>query len=738
MNQTHDTARSVGNLEETVLLDALDSLSEGIAVFDAERRLVLSNEPFADMLEPIRAIIVPGLRWEDMLQACAAGGIYVDPSDRDREWNANVGSGKRRDVEIVQHNGRVYAVRYNPTTSGGFVIVRKDITASRQDSQLLQDSEALLRNILDTNPTPVVMSRLRDGLILYRSPAARALFGDTTFASEHYADPSDREKYVRSLRQTGKVDDQRIVFRIADGTRVPMSSNGRLTQYGGELCIVTTLVDLREFAFREATARMVVENCPAPILMTEADSGRVLFRSPEIDRIFGHKDNTADFYVDRADREGFLKALRRDGTVIDYKARFHRADGLPFWGAISARLFRYDGRDVIVSYSRDMTEQLETEVDLSRRRERMFQAEKLSALGGLLANISHALNNPLSVVVGHALMLREESDDPDVVRQATRIGEAAERCTEIVKTYLTMTSQEPANPEPSDINEVVMTALDVVNHTLSDANQHVSIALAKDLPEVSVDPDQMAQVVINLLQNAHAAILDGKGEGRISVSTNLDRPSGSIRLVVEDDGPGVSPDIAQQIFDPFFTTRGVGNGKGIGLTWCHRVVQAHNGRIHVDSSYRDGARFVVELPVHPSDGSTSDVLPTQTMAARILVVDDEPDVADLNGEILERVGYEVSVVYSGAEAIDALASQTFDCVLCDLNMPDIDGREVFEHIRREHAAKPTQIGIVTGDTMGRASQTFLLESGRPYIEKPVSPEELREFVAGILATGGTR
>ncbi|SNS60535.1 hybrid sensor histidine kinase/response regulator [Tropicimonas sediminicola] len=736
MNQHPASSPATVPSPDTVLLDAIEALSEGIAVFDSERRLVISNERFAEMLGPIRDMIVPGLRWEDMLQACVAGGIYADVSDRDREWRAKVGADGPQDVEISQTDGCVYAIRYNATPSGGFVIVRNDVTVSRQNKRLLEESEALLSNILGTNPTPVVMSRLRDGLILYRSPAARDLFGETVNAVEHYENPSDREHYVRALRKEGKVDDFRMVFLGADRSRIPMSANGRLTQYDGEACVVTALVDLRDSAAREAIARKVVENCPAPILMTDAESGQVLFRSPEIDRIFGNKSNTKNFYIDPSDREGFLDALRKDGLVLDYKARFHRANGEPFWGAVSARMFDYEGRDVIVSYSRDLTEQIETEATFSRRRERLFQNEKLSALGGLLANVAHALNNPLSVVSGNALMLEEESQDPEVARKARRIGEAAAKCTDIVRTYLTMATKEDAALERSDINEIVGTALDVVRHELGEDGTVATADLAPELTQVLVDPDQMAQVVINLLQNAHAAISDAGKGSRIRVTTGAAPETGCIRLVVEDDGPGISEDIARKIFEPYFTTRGVGNGKGVGLTWCHSTLQAFDGQIHIDRTYRNGARFVIDLPAVKATPEATQEDGEDETTARILVVDDEPDVADLNAEILQRVGYEVTIAYSGAEAIEAMEGTAFDCILCDLNMPETDGRAVYDHVRRCHPDSLSKIGIVTGDTMGRASQTFLLEAARPYLEKPVSPTELRDFVAGILAGGG--
>lgn len=725
-----------GFSEDRALREAVDALSDGLAVFDAERRLVSFNERYVEMLEPIAGIIAVGLRWEDCLQACAADGVYADAASRDTEWLASLGGAVSRAAEIAHADGRIYSVRYNPTSSGGFAVIRTEVTEARQAEKRLRDGEALMRTIVDGNPVPVIMARLRDGLILFRSPAARDLFGDTTFAQEHYVEPSDRDAYVRALRLNGRVDDYRLTFRTARDGILPMSANGRITEYAGEACAVTTLLDLREREAHDAIIRQVLANCPAPILMAEAGTGRVLFRGPEVDRLFGTLENTHDFYIDAGDRAGFLAALRKSGSVTDFKARFRGADGRPFWGAVSAKLIEYEGRDVIVSYSRDMTEQLELDVELSRQRERLFQNEKISALGGLLANVAHALKNPLSVVVGYALMMREETDDPELQRQADKINEAAERCTEVIRTYLTVTPKDRTDLKEADVNDIVETAADVTRHSQLSDDIMLELRLADALPQISADADQLIQVVINLLQNAQAAIEQaGKGD-RIVVQTRRNARTGSVQLTVEDDGPGISRDLARKVFEPFFTTRGLGDGKGIGLTYCHRVVQEHHGQIRLDEDFRGGARFVIDLPaLKGAEPEATAEEGSESAALRILVIDDEPDVADLNGEVLERGGYAATVAYSGADAIEAMRARSFDCVLSDLNMPDIDGRGFFDVIRRDFPDLLNRTGFITGDTMGRASQRFLLESGRPYLEKPVSPRELREFVAEILADG---
>lgn len=134
-------------------------------------------------------------------------------------------------------------------------------------------------------------------------------------------------------------------------------------------------------------------------------------------------------------------------------------------------------------------------------------------------------------------------------------------------------------------------------------------------------------------------------------------------------------------------------------------------------------------PDEPSTGQSAG-------AKRALVVDDEADVAELIAEVLSKDGFEVSIARSGAVALELLRQHQYEVLLSDLNMPGIDGRGLYEHLVREHPDLLARTGFVTGDTMGKASQSLLQESQRPYLEKPVSPDEVRRLVYGML--DGTR
>ena len=737
MTQDRPLSRAEAQDTETPLRDAIEALSEGFAVYDADHRLVTFNRAYAEMFSAIEDKIVPGITWEDLLYAGARRGLYTHAVGRVDEWHREVLAGglPLGEHRIIHHtDGSVYDTCLHPTSVGGFVVIRTEITEQHRAETGERERDAMLQAVLEACPVAIIMARLSDGRILFSSAEARRQFGNGEDATRNYRRPEDREAYIRDLRRNGgRLDDYQLPLVDKNGKHYTALCSGRLTEFDGQEVVVTVSADLSAQHARDAMIRRVLEACPTPIQMTKAESGEVLFSSPETLALFGRRDSARSFYADPEVRGRYLELLREQGAVRDYRAEYLNARGERFWGAVSARLIQYDGDEVIVSHTRDLTDQLRIEAELNAQREMLFQNEKMSALGELLAGVAHELNNPLSVVVGHAMMLREDATDPAVLRQAERIGAAAERCARIVRTFLTIARQQPGEAEQVSINELVRTAVDVARHAGGGAGIDISMRSGEGLPPVTVDAEQITQAIVSLILNAeHAIRASGKGS-RISLATRAE--AGRVVITVEDDGPGIPPAIRARIFEPFFTTKQVGEATGIGLALTHRVVHSHGGQIRLDNDHRDGSRFVISLPAAqaPDPGGVGQAeAPPAPRTRRVLVVDDEADVAELTAEILSRQGYAVSVARTRDEALALLAEGGFDAVLSDLNMPELDGRGLYEIIGSEQPELCERTGFITGDTMGRASQGFLKEVGRPYIEKPVSPRELRAFVARLL------
>src|SRR5262249_18256595 len=214
----------------------------------------------------------------------------------------------------------------------------------------------------------------------------------------------------------------------------------------------------------------------------------------------------------------------------------------------------------------------------------------------LLAGVAHELNNPLTVVTGQIVLLQQTTKDPIVARRAERIRNATDRCARIVRTFLAMARHRQPEPKPVRLGGTGEAALDLLAFQLRSANVGVELKLAADVPMVTVDADQMHQVVTNLIVNAQHALGAVSGQRILRISTWYDSVTERACLSVADNGPGVPAEIRTRIFDPFYTTKPSGEGTGIGLALCSSIVRSYGGRISVSDTPRGGAAFPIELP----------------------------------------------------------------------------------------------------------------------------------------------
>ena len=245
----------------------------------------------------------------------------------------------------------------------------------------------------------------------------------------------------------------------------------------------------------------------------------------------------------------------------------------------------------------------------------------------------------------------------------------------------------------------------------------------------------MSQVFINLLVNAEQALQDWDGRRKIKIVSRYSAEAGMVVVKVEDTGPGIPDEILSRVFEPFFTTKDVGSGTGIGLSFCHRIISSHSGAIRVENNSKGGTSFFILLPVSSRKDKAmeaDEAGDTALGGLSVLVVDDEADVGELIAEVLTRDGYHVTTAGSGVEALKVLSDARFSLLLSDLKMPDMDGRKLFDEVRTQHPEMLDRLGFITGDTMSPNAREFLDKSGRPFLEKPIKPAELRKLVAALL------
>ena len=381
---------------------------------------------------------------------------------------------------------------------------------------------------------------------------------------------------------------------------------------------------------------------------------------------------------------------------------------------------------------------LETQVmvrtrQLETQQQALFQAEKVAAMGQLLAGVSHELNNPLSTIVGYTQLLRMRVSAGPMAEHLEKIAKSAERCTRIVTNFLALARQYPPERQLTGLNQLVEDAVELLAYSLRIDNVEVIRRLAPDLPQLWADPHQLQQVIVNVLTNAHQALRSVSTRRRLVLTTRYERLTDRIVLEVADSGPGVPAEISERIFEPFFTTKAPGQGTGLGLSLCRGIIDGHDGVFRLEPTPGGGATFVIELPAGaPAEAGAAHRAEAGLDLAHgktILVVDDEPDVADLLAETLVLDGHGIDTANSGAAALGRLLERSYDLVFSDMRMPGMSGVDFYEEVARRHPGVERRIVFVTGDTLNPVTKQFLDRTGAVSLSKPFDVDAIRRLVS---------
>ena len=406
-----------------------------------------------------------------------------------------------------------------------------------------------------------------------------------------------------------------------------------------------------------------------------------------------------------------------------------------------------DGQVIgLVTVARDITERKRAEEALRESewkavkaleklqvtQESLVQAEKLSAIGELVAGVAHELNNPLTGVLGFSQLLLGTDLGPEVRRDVEKIASEALRASRIVRNLLSFARKEEPRMTPLDLNDVLAKTVELKSYDLRVSNIQVDMELVPDLPKVLADINQMKSVFLNLINNAQEAMTVAHGQGNLWVRTA--QVDDRVQVSIADNGPGIKSEHLNRIFDPFFTTKGVGKGTGLGLSICHGIVTSHGGRVWVESEYGKGATFHLEFPVAtetPKEDGEAEAAEQRVTSAggRIMIVDDERVIRELVVESLSKAGYYVEARAGAREVLESLNGTKYDLLLVDMRMPEMGGREFFQVLALRSPELASRVVFVTGDIVSPDTQEFLERTGQPVIEKPFDLEALERLVA---------
>lgn len=377
-----------------------------------------------------------------------------------------------------------------------------------------------------------------------------------------------------------------------EGRPLPASTDNELGHMAVAFNTMLGKVSQRDAELRNEKERFraLIEHAADVIVVVAAD-GCVVYVSPaaqaalgrSADAFVGHSLFTEAHFEDRERLAAALQAvIGHPGAVFERtEFRLRHADGSWRWlEATGTNQIGNPAVNGIVINARDVSEAKDAEAEITRQRETLHQREKLAAMGSLLAGVAHELNNPLSIVVGRATMLLEESADERTRTVADKIRAAAERCARIVKTFLAMARQRKLEKDAVAINPILNDCVEMLGYGLRTVGITVEKQLAEGLPPISANADQLHQVFLNLIINAQQALETQPLPRRLRLVT--DRQADHIRVLVADNGPGVAPAIRSRIFDPYFTTKPPGGGTGVGLAVSLGIVESHGGSLTVE------------------------------------------------------------------------------------------------------------------------------------------------------------
>ncbi|HYO64716.1 MAG TPA: ATP-binding protein, partial [Archangium sp.] len=510
---------------------------------------------------------------------------------------------------------------------------------------------------------------------------------------------------------------------------------------------------LEELRRSQQSFRSLIERLPDGICVLQGD--RIVYVNPALvslvgctsaSELLGHAGVLMKQSMlhpeDLAALPGDIIAAMREGRAVPpWEVRLLRKTG----GVVSVEISQvpglFEGQPALIRSVRDLTERKLLEA-------RLLRADRMASLGTLAAGIAHEINNPLAYTLANLHHLRVEvvpglklpasqHEEADKLLSEAQLG--GDRVRDIVRQLKMFShAEEGVRPGPVDVHRVLESAISMATNEIRHRAR-----LARDyaeLPRVSANEGRLGQVFLNLLVNAAQAIPEGSVERQEIRVVTRPHPEGAL-IEVHDTGSGIPAEHLEKLFEPFFTTKPAGVGTGLGLSISQDIVTGFGGRMEVRSEVGRGSTFRVILRAAtgscPGESSQRSVAPAAPARrrGRLLVVDDEPLVGVAIRRTLQRE-HEVVTLTSAREARERLLrGECFDVILCDLMMPEMSGMDLHGELAHHLPHVAGRMLFLSGGAFTPEARAFLSRLGDRYVEKPFSPEKLRERVQALLADG---
>ncbi len=744
--------------------DLIDSFDDILVALSLEGEVRAVNRSFANLVGFNYQQII-GRQITDFLEEGSGEGAELVRRAMPRflerrHWSGIIQVRVKKQNSICYYDCAAHAMTRDDKVHG-LTILGRDITALRKnEARFTELFETLQEGIYITTP---------GGDILDANPALVRMLGYDSkeellshHVPEMFTDRAERKSLVEEIERQPSPQGREINLLRKDGSPIVClntatavrDSSGRVLRYQGSMLDVTARRQMeRQLHKEQEFARRLVDSFPDLILVVDSNS-RYTFVSPRCTEVLGYElsETTAMEFGGRTHAEDrpillalFADILSGRQTYGSLEVRVRHKLGE--WRRIRfnfSPLADETGKiEGVVLSGRDVTE-------LKRLEEQLIQAEKLAAMGQMLAGVAHELNNPLTAILGVTELLRERPiEDETIKRQLELTHRQARRAARIVQNLLEFS--RPASPQkkPVDLNSIIDRTIQLHEHSLRRNSVEVDFRPQPDFPGVIADANQLIQVFLNLLTNAEQAIREVRESGRIQI--RFARVGSRISVTFQDDGAGLRPESIPRLFDPFYTTKRPGGGTGLGLSICLSIVREHGGTIEAEALPGGGSAFTVYLPAAvgveaqslsratPSSTGT-DTAPVANLnllnGRTVLVLDDEESLRSLLFEGLTARDLQVDCAATLEEALASLSKRYPDAILCDLNLSKDggphSGKLAAEHLLAAAVGRKPALIYMTGELID-TFEAPAAPDGPRYLQKPFRIAEVLALLQEVLA-----